>query len=151
MYIHQKKWEDAIRVAQIHEPNVIEQVYKAHGIVSMEENNLNEAEKWYIEANAVQDAIKMYEDRAMYDDALRLAQQHIPSLVHELRIKQMNNGGNNMNQGMNMNNNGVSSGLQAVIEKANFYKENGNYEEAVDVLLTLQYPQHSQVCHQYIP
>ena len=143
MYIHQKRWQDAIRVAQIHEPNVIEQVYKAHGIVSLEENNLDEAEKWYIEANAADEAIKMYDDRAMYGDAIRVAEQHMPSLVHQLRIKQMNSGGAGISNQSNMNRN--ASELQSVISKANFYKENGNYDEAVDLMLTVQYPQHSQV------
>ncbi len=141
MYIHQKQWENAIRVSQIHEPNLIQQIYKAHGIVSQENNNLIDAEKWYIEGNSIEDAIKMYEDRLMYNDALRLAEQFMPSLVHQLRIKQMNT---------STNTNNTNNHMQSIINKANFYKENGNYDAAVDILLTLQYPQHCETIKEIV-
>eukprot|EP01083_Nonionella_stella_P191050 707386_1 len=138
MYIHCKKWGDAIRVSQIHEPNVIAQVYKAHGIVSMEENKWSEAEKWYIEAGAAEDAIKMYRDRGMYSDAVRLAQDHMPSLIDELQLQNKTN----------MNKEGGS--LEAIVDKANLYRDNGNYDEAVDTFMQLRYPRDSQNMNQIV-
>merc|ERR1719334_940946 len=53
--------------------------------LNLEENGQYEkAESEFVQCRKAKEAIKMYEDRSMYGDAVRVAEQHIPSLVHQL-------------------------------------------------------------------
>ena len=55
MYIHEKRWSDAQRMAraavEVEEPTLLVQVYHAHGMVCLKENDMRAAEQWYVEGD----------------------------------------------------------------------------------------------------
>lgn len=73
MYIHQNDWPNALRVAEAHDPSSLDDIYASQGRVAAERKDFAAAETLYIRAKKPENAIKMYKDARMWQDALRVA------------------------------------------------------------------------------
>lgn len=90
MYVHQRDWTNAIRVAETYDPTTIPEVYVAQAKNSYDNKEFKAAEELYLSASRPELALSMYQDAAMWSDALRLAQNHLPHRVAEVNAGYQN-------------------------------------------------------------
>jgi len=86
MYVHQQDWASAIRVAENYDPAAISDVYVAHARVQADAGDFKGAEELYISAARPELALVMLQEAELWQDALRLAQMHLPHRVAEVNM-----------------------------------------------------------------
>ena len=59
MYIHQRAWDDATRVAETHDPTLLVEIAEAQGKLKVEEKNYLAAEGYFVNAKKPEVAIKV--------------------------------------------------------------------------------------------
>jgi len=84
MYVHQQDWPNAIRVAECYEPAAVGDVYIAQARVKADAGEQRAAEELYLSASRPDLALIMYQEADMWQEALRLAQLHLPHRVAEV-------------------------------------------------------------------
>lgn len=85
MYVHQRKWDAAMRVAEGHDAAAILQVYERQAQSLQEQKSFQQAETLYISAKKPESAIKMYKDNGLWDDAVRVAKIHLPRMLPQIQ------------------------------------------------------------------
>lgn len=130
MYVHNQDWEAAMRVAEQHDPTSIADVLIAQARVLTERKQFNVAEAVYLKAKRPELALKMYRDARMWHDALRLAEDYLPSKVQEIHLELASNmGGSGGGQG--------PAGSDTVLNKAKAYERGNDYARAIETYLSL--------------
>ena len=86
MYVHQQDWSSALRVAENFEPAAVSDVYIAHARVLTEAGDFKGAEDLYLSASRPELALVMLQEAELWQDALRLAQLHLPHRVAEVNM-----------------------------------------------------------------
>lgn len=84
MFIHVSDWKSALRVAENHDSSAIPTVYVAHATERVAAKAYGEAEDLYLAASKPEQALAMYQDAEMWQDAIRIAQKHLPHRTAEL-------------------------------------------------------------------
>lgn len=86
MYVHQRDWANALRVAESFDAATVPEVYIAHAKVCADAREYVQAEELYLAAAHPELALTMYQEADMWTEALRLAQLHLPHRVVEVNI-----------------------------------------------------------------
>lgn len=86
MHVHQLDWASALRVAEEYEPSAVSEVYVAHARALSDSGDLKGAEDLFIAALHPELALSMYQEAESWQDALRIAQLHLPHRVAEINI-----------------------------------------------------------------
>lgn len=86
MYVHQQDWASAIRVAESYDPTAISDVYIAQAKAKSEAGDFKAAEEFYLSASRPELALAMYQEADRWNDALKLAQLHLPHRVAEVNM-----------------------------------------------------------------
>lgn len=84
MYVHQQDWPSALRVAEGYDPTAIPDVYVAQAKAKAEAGEFKAAEELYLSASRPELALAMYQEADRWNDALKLAQMHLPHRVAEV-------------------------------------------------------------------
>eukprot|EP00455_Lapot_gusevi_P039036 TRINITY_DN4373_c0_g1_i5.p1 TRINITY_DN4373_c0_g1~~TRINITY_DN4373_c0_g1_i5.p1 ORF type:complete len:818 (-),score=195.56 TRINITY_DN4373_c0_g1_i5:51-2441(-) len=129
MYVHQRDWANALRVAQSHESTATDDVYTSWARVEQDElKDYKSAETHYLMAKKPEHAINMYKDLRMWEDALRVAKNHSPHLVLDLQ-----------NEHAQFVSSQVSpnDGADYIINQAKLLLKNSRYSEAIDAYLRI--------------
>ncbi|GMH63033.1 hypothetical protein TrST_g9919 [Triparma strigata] len=87
MYVHQQSWSDALRVAEQYDPSAVTDVYAAQGKAAAEREDWARAEEMFIAASKPDQALQMYENSGQWQDAVRVAQRHLPHKLNEVNLK----------------------------------------------------------------
>jgi intraflagellar transport protein 172 len=125
MYVHQRKWEAAMRVAEGHDAAMILQVYERQALSLQEQKNYSQAEVLYLSAKKPESAIKMYKDSAMWDDALRLAKVHVPRQVQLIQQERQSGAAGTP----------AADGAEFLVNQAKLLVQSKNYSAAIDAYL----------------
>jgi intraflagellar transport protein 172 len=88
MYVHQQDWTSAIRVAEGYDPTAISDVYVAQAKIKSEAGEFKSAEEFYLSASRPELALAMYQEADKWNEALKLAQMHLPHRVAEIQSSQ---------------------------------------------------------------
>ena len=75
MYEHAKDWHSALRVSRQYLPESVEQVYVNQARYFKERQQIQEAEKAYINAKQPEEAVRAWMDIKNFNEALRVAKQ----------------------------------------------------------------------------
>lgn len=102
MYVHQQDWANAIRVAEAYDPVAIPDVFTAQAKNKADSGDFRAAEEFYLSASRPELALAMYQEMDMWNDALRLAQLHLPHRVAEVNAGYQNSQARN-GKGVNKN------------------------------------------------
>lgn len=86
MYVHQQDWANALRVAETHDASAVAEVYIAQAKYKADGNDFKAAEEFYLLASRPELALAMYQEADMWEQALRLAQLHLPHRVAEVNM-----------------------------------------------------------------
>ncbi|XP_024531630.1 intraflagellar transport protein 172 [Selaginella moellendorffii] len=123
MYLHQQDWQAALRVADLCEPAAISDVRVAQAEHLLSKDEISKAETLFLKAKKPERAINMYKDRMRWEDAIRVAQAHLPIAVsdihHEMAAYLHNH----------------SESLEAILMRAKTMENNRHYSEAIDFYL----------------
>ncbi|CAM9483417.1 unnamed protein product, partial [Phaeothamnion confervicola] len=87
MYVHQKDWAAALRVAQTHEPAAAADVYVAQGEEAAAANDHARAEDLFLAANKPEKALHMHQEVGAWEAAVRICQRHLPHKLTEVQQK----------------------------------------------------------------
>jgi intraflagellar transport protein 172 len=77
MYVHQRDWNNAIRVAETHDPPLINYIVERQASYAFEDGDFVMAEKLYIKAKKPELIIQKYKEAHKFQDAKRLADQYL--------------------------------------------------------------------------
>lgn len=91
MYIHQQDWTSALCVAEKNDPAAVGDVYIAHAKSKSDGGNHKGAEDLYLTASRPDLALAMYQENAMWTEALRVAKLHLPHRVAEVTMSYNSN------------------------------------------------------------
>ncbi|CAM9747316.1 unnamed protein product [Hapterophycus canaliculatus] len=87
MFVHQKAWADACRVADGHDPPAVPDVLCAQAADVAATGDRAAAEDLYVRAGKPEKALQCYEEAGMWRDALRVCQRHLPHLAHKVHAQ----------------------------------------------------------------
>ena len=88
IYIQNKDFENAFRLAEKHEKYKIPEIHLKYAYELETEKSYHEAEEHYIKSNNVQEAIQMYEHIGDFYSALRIARQHDKESIYSIYANQ---------------------------------------------------------------
>lgn len=133
MYLHMQDWQNAMRVAETYEQRCVVDVYTAQAKDLSERKgdtapDFPRAEMLFLQARKPELAIAMYKDNGKMSDAMRVANQHLPSAVPGLQAAGRGGGGNIPELG------GMSSSRD-LTGNARQLEQQGRYSEAIDAYL----------------
>ncbi|XP_034482499.1 intraflagellar transport protein 172 homolog [Drosophila innubila] len=85
MYQHARDWQAALNVAEQHLPDAINEVLIAQASCALETRNYQDYEMLLLRAQRPELIIEHYKEESLYEDALRIAEEHFPSALNDLR------------------------------------------------------------------
>lgn len=128
MYIHQRNWVDAMRVAEAYDREGVKEVMVHHAKDYVDNNNLQAAESLFIQAGKPELAVQAYSSKRMVNDAVRVCKRHCPQMLSDV-VDSYGEGG--------AGGAGPAQSLDEVLDAAKIYEETGNYSRAIDTYLSV--------------
>ena len=128
MYVHQQDWQNALRVAEQHDSTSIPEIYIANAKAKSEAGDFKSAEELYINALHPELALAMYQETEMWNDALRVAQIHLPHRVAEV---------SSMFQSAQIRS-GKSGSKNEVLSVGKNYEQSKQWIQAIDSYLSVK-------------
>ena len=86
MYVHQQAWADAMRVADTYDPSAVPDVYAAQARAAADARDYARAEELFLLGSKPELALAMYQEAAMWPEALALTQRHLPHKLSEVSV-----------------------------------------------------------------
>ena len=125
MYEHKQDWHSALQVARQFHPESVSKVFMNQAKFHLERRDFGKAEQCYLNAKDPERAIQMYLDAKLYGEALRVANKHVPHMVHQ--INEIYSRG------------GVSQGQSGdeIFRSAKMWEDSRDYQKAIDRYLEI--------------
>uniref|UniRef100_A0A7S2Q9T2 Intraflagellar transport protein n=1 Tax=Zooxanthella nutricula TaxID=1333877 RepID=A0A7S2Q9T2_9DINO len=127
MYIHQRDWTSAMRVAEAHDREGIKEVLMHQGKDCVDQNNLAKAEEFFLQAGKPEMAVQAYSSKRQVNEAVRVCKQHCPQMLGDVVDSYGDKG--NLEQAQT---------LEEVLDAAKIYEETGTYSRAIDAYLSIK-------------
>ncbi|EDV25844.1 uncharacterized protein TRIADDRAFT_24195 [Trichoplax adhaerens] len=127
MYVHNQDWDSAQRVAEQHDPDSLSDVMIGQARVAFERKEFQRAETFLLRAQRPELAIKYYKDAGMWNDALRVAKEYIPSKLQALQDEYDRDVLSNSDRG-----------ITAIVNQAKEWEMSGEYSRAIDCYLKIK-------------
>jgi len=87
MWVHAKKWTNALRTAEDYDPASVPTVLSKQAADVAESGDYEQAERLFIDAKRPEAAIDMYISAGDYPEALRVCKANLPSKVAEVNAR----------------------------------------------------------------
>ncbi|KAE8286539.1 Intraflagellar transport protein 172-like protein [Larimichthys crocea] len=126
MYVHNKDWVSAGRVAEGHDPESMPEVLVGQAKFSFEQKEFQKAEA-LLRAQRPELAVKYYKDADMWSDAMRICKEYLPnklSLLQEEYEKETSKKG--------------VRGVEGLLDQAREWEQSGEYSRAVECYLKVK-------------
>ncbi|XP_052833703.1 intraflagellar transport protein 172 homolog [Octopus bimaculoides] len=124
MYMHNKDWDSALRIAESHDPELVTEVLVGQAQIAFQEEDFTRAESLLLRAHQPEKAIAFYKKHEMWQDALRLCQQYLPNKLgavqEEFEQAQMSKS---------------SRGIETIIRQGREWESNKEFSRAVECYL----------------
>mmetsp|Transcript_43192 Transcript_43192/g.92156 ORF Transcript_43192/g.92156 Transcript_43192/m.92156 type:complete len:1765 (-) Transcript_43192:92-5386(-) len=131
MYIHQRDWVSAMRVAENHDREGVKEVMVHHAKDLVDQNNLQQAEGLFIQAGKPELAVQAYSSKRMVNEAVRVCKKHCPAMLGDV-VDSYGDGAPGGGQP-----GGPGQSLDEILDAAKIYEETGNYSRAIDTYLSV--------------
>jgi intraflagellar transport protein 172 len=122
MYVHQRDWTNALRVADSHDPPSVTDVLVAQAKEAFDKGLYEEAEHYLLRASKPELLVKIYKEARMWSDAQRIAREYCPAKLTEVTADYA--------QWMHHN---ESAGDPSAAGK--LWEDSGEYNKAIDAYL----------------
>merc|ERR1719162_1346463 len=127
MYIHQRDWVSAMRVAEAYNREGVREVMVHQAKDLVDQNQLQGAESLFIQAGKPELAVQAYSSKRMVNDAVRVCKKHCPQMLGDVVDSTMEGGAAG----------GPAQSLEEILDAAKIYEETGNYSRAIDTYLSV--------------
>ncbi|KAK2889898.1 intraflagellar transport protein 172 homolog isoform X2 [Channa argus] len=127
MYVHNKDWTNAQRVAEGHDPESVSEVLVGQAKFCFEQKDFQKAEAFLLRAQRPELAVKYYKDADMWSDAIRICKEYLPnklSMLQEEYEKETSKKG--------------VRGVEGLLEQAREWEQSGEYSRAVECYLKVK-------------
>ncbi|XP_017022793.1 intraflagellar transport protein 172 homolog [Drosophila kikkawai] len=85
MYQHAGDWQAALNVAEMHLPDAVGEVLIGQAASALETRNYKDYEALLLRAQRPDLIVEHYKQESLYEDALRIAEEHYPAALNDLR------------------------------------------------------------------
>lgn len=127
MYTHSRDWRAALQVAENHLPSAINDVLLSQAAAALETRNYQEYEALLIRAERTDILLQHYKEQEMWNDAMRIAKEYIPSAISEIMRLQLKS----------TRKSGLSNDSNQLLQEASEYARMEQFRKAVDCLLKI--------------
>ncbi|XP_041831040.1 intraflagellar transport protein 172 homolog [Melanotaenia boesemani] len=127
MYVHNKDWANALRVAEGHDPESVSEVLVDQAKFCFEQKDFQKSEAFLLRAQRPELAVKFYKDADMWSDAMRICKEYLPNKLAMLQEEYENE----------TSKKGVR-GVEGLLEQAREWEQSGEYSRAVDCYLKVK-------------
>ncbi|XP_071324251.1 intraflagellar transport protein 172 homolog [Trachinotus anak] len=127
MYVHNKDWANAQRVAEGHDPESVSEVLVGQAKFCFEQKDFQKAEAFLLRAQRPELAVKYYKDADMWSDAMRICKEYLPnklSMLQEEYEKETSKKG--------------IRGVEGLLEQAREWEQSGEHSRAVECYLKVK-------------
>eukprot|EP00191_Tetraselmis_sp_GSL018_P001208 CAMPEP_0177614748 /NCGR_PEP_ID=MMETSP0419_2-20121207/22933_1 /TAXON_ID=582737 /ORGANISM="Tetraselmis sp., Strain GSL018" /LENGTH=1707 /DNA_ID=CAMNT_0019112051 /DNA_START=174 /DNA_END=5298 /DNA_ORIENTATION=- len=125
MYIHLQDWDAAMRVAETSEPSSIGNILVAQGQKAAERRDYATAEMQFLRAKRPDEVLAMYKKARMWEEALRIAEDYLPTKVNEIHSEIASSVGKGR---------GASS-VDGILQRAKMLERSKDWGQAIDAYL----------------
>lgn len=133
MYTHSRDWRSALRIAEQHMPEAVNEVLLSQAGDALESRNYVEYEALLIRAERTDIILQHYKDNEMWEDAIRIAKEYSPNSINELKRLQAK-----ASRGS-----GLSNDSRQLLQEASDYARNEQFRKAIDCLLRISHVQNA--------
>uniref|UniRef100_A0A7S3QV19 Intraflagellar transport protein 172 homolog n=1 Tax=Dunaliella tertiolecta TaxID=3047 RepID=A0A7S3QV19_DUNTE len=131
MYIHNCDWDAAMRVAEAYDPPSMSDIMLAQAAAAAEAQQHQLAETLFLKAKRPELALKMYREKRLWHDALRLAEDwNLPNKAAEIQAELAAGGGATAAPV-------AAAGPDSIIAKARKFQSNNDFARAIETYLSL--------------
>ncbi|KAM9339048.1 intraflagellar transport protein 172 homolog [Symphorus nematophorus] len=127
MYVHNKDWASAQRVAEGHDPESVSEVLLGQAKFCFEQKDFQKAEAFFLRAQRPELAVKYYKDADMWTDAMRICKEYLPNKLSFLQEEYERE----------TSKKGVR-GVEGLLEQAREWEQSGEYSRAVECYLKVK-------------
>uniref|UniRef100_A0A8D8X160 Intraflagellar transport protein 172 homolog n=1 Tax=Cacopsylla melanoneura TaxID=428564 RepID=A0A8D8X160_9HEMI len=127
MYVHNQDWENAERIANEHDPSSIGDILLNQSKFEFENENFSKFETLLLRAHKVDLIIEKYKMNRMWNDALRVCGEYVPSKLPLLQQE--------YEKEINTN---ISKDIHSLITQARQWEQNGEFYNAVECYLRIK-------------
>lgn len=85
MYTHAGDWKAALNVAESYLPEAVNEVLMGQANAALETQNFAEYEALMLRAQKADMIVDYYKNQSMFEEALRVAEEHYPSALNDLK------------------------------------------------------------------
>lgn len=126
MHTHTGDWASAIKIAETHIPDLINEILINQAAAALESRNYPEYEALLIRAERPDLILEHYKEYGMWPEAMRIAKEYVHSAVSEIQRLQQNESRSSAN-----------SDYRSILTKASEYARSENFRKAADALLMI--------------
>ena len=130
MYLHQLDWQNAVRVAEAHDPDSMSDITVAQARDCVDRKDYAKAETLFLRARRAELLIEVYKDAAMWEDALRVAETHMPSRMAEVQMALASAATSRKGDGSG------KDSIENVLSRGRVLEQNRDFIRAIDVYLS---------------
>ncbi|KAL6096181.1 ift172 [Pungitius sinensis] len=127
MYIHNKDWASAQRVAEGHDPDTVPEILVSQAKFCFEQKDFLKAEAFLLRAQRPELAVKYYKDADLWSDAMRICKEYLPN---KLSILQEEYEEETSKKGIR--------GVGGLLEQAKEWEQSGEHSRAVECYLKVK-------------
>lgn len=152
MYTHAGDWKAALNVAENNYPDAVADILIAQANTALDMRNYTEYEILLLRAHRPDIIIDYYKDNSMFDEAIRIAEEHYPSALNDL------------NRLLNQENarSGKSDNSKSYLQRAAEFAKREEFKKAADCLLLVDgsnsdqatiekaYLHGAEICNQFL-
>jgi intraflagellar transport protein 172 len=128
MYMHIEDWPNALRVAENYDPPSIPDIHAQQGKLLIELKKYSNAEEHFLIASQPELALEMYKDVGMFNDAMRIAQMHLPHKIPEVTAA--------IQSGQFKGSKQTISKSTDIVALGKSYEQSRRWAEAIDLYMT---------------
>lgn len=129
MFVHNRDWEAAQRVAEAHDPDSVAEVLVGQARGALEEKDFQKAEGLLLRAQKPGMALNYYKEAGLWSDALRICKDYVPGQLEALQAEYEQEAAKKGGRG-----------VEGLVEQARQWEQAGEYGRAVDCYLKVRDP-----------
>ncbi|XP_055373567.1 intraflagellar transport protein 172 homolog [Condylostylus longicornis] len=131
MHTHGGDWQSALRVAEKYLPDAINEILLGQATAALETRNYPDYENLLLQAGRPDIIIQQYKELNMIEDAVRIAEEHHPVALNDLRKIQTQERRRNTNLGS------ANADSRSYLQQASDFARNEEFRKAAECLLQI--------------
>ncbi|XP_068564624.1 intraflagellar transport protein 172 homolog [Cebidichthys violaceus] len=127
MYVHNKDWTSAQRVAEGHDPETVSEILVGQAKFCFEQKDFQKAEAFLLRAQRPELAVKYYKGADLWSDAMRICKEYLPNKLSMLQEEYE----------QETSKKGIR-GVEGLLEQAREWEQSGEHSRAVECYLKVK-------------